>query len=137
VLVTETSAQEAAMAWDSVDLRIKGAKDGAALAQREALEQVSRVEVENFAVLSFAEEHRAREASEKEHQEHFMELGALSSAMPSSALLGQDTCPRGCGLQPSAIQKWPGNLPHIRWRCPPPWTQCSSAHLATLLAWWW
>jgi hypothetical protein len=57
---------------------------------------VSRAEVENFAVLSFArfdvedltrkvtiledglaEERRAWEASEKEHQEHFMELTLL------------------------------------------------------------
>jgi hypothetical protein len=41
MLVTETSAQEAAMVWNSVDHHIKGAKDGAALAQREALERVS------------------------------------------------------------------------------------------------
>jgi hypothetical protein len=40
MLATETSAQDAAMARDSIDLRIKGAKDRVALAKREALERV-------------------------------------------------------------------------------------------------
>jgi hypothetical protein len=40
MLATETSAQDVAMARDSTDLRIKGAKDRVALAEREALERV-------------------------------------------------------------------------------------------------
>jgi hypothetical protein len=84
------------MPWDSSNLRIKGAKDRAALAEQEALERVSRVEVDNFTVLYSAhanaedltqkvslledklvEEHWAREASEMEHREHSEELTLL------------------------------------------------------------
>jgi hypothetical protein len=54
VLATETSAWEAAMAWDSVNLRIKGAEDRAALAEQDALEWVSQAEAENSAALSSA-----------------------------------------------------------------------------------
>jgi hypothetical protein len=43
----------------------------------------------------------------------FCRVGALSYAMPSSALLGQDICPRACDLQPSTMLKWPENLPHF------------------------
>jgi hypothetical protein len=41
VLAAETSTREAAMVWDSANLRIKGAEDWAALVEREALERVS------------------------------------------------------------------------------------------------
>jgi hypothetical protein len=41
MLAAETSAQEAAMARDSTNLRIKGAKDWVALVEWEALERVS------------------------------------------------------------------------------------------------
>jgi hypothetical protein len=41
LLATETSAQEAAMARDSTNLRIKDAEDQATLVEGEALEQVS------------------------------------------------------------------------------------------------
>jgi hypothetical protein len=40
VIAVETSAQEATVAWDSTTLRVKDAKDEAALAEREALERV-------------------------------------------------------------------------------------------------
>jgi hypothetical protein len=52
VLATKTSAHEAIAARDDATLRIKDAEDRAALAEREALERVSRVEVENFAALA-------------------------------------------------------------------------------------
>jgi hypothetical protein len=41
LLATETSAQEAAMAWDSRNLHIRDAEDQATLVEGEALEQVS------------------------------------------------------------------------------------------------
>jgi hypothetical protein len=41
LLATETSAQEAAVARDSTNLRIKDAEDQATLVEGEALEQVS------------------------------------------------------------------------------------------------
>jgi hypothetical protein len=41
LLATETSAQEAAMAWDSTNLHIRDAEDQATLVEVEALEQVS------------------------------------------------------------------------------------------------
>jgi hypothetical protein len=52
VLATETSARETATARDSANLRIKGVEDQAALADWEALERVSRAEVENSTALS-------------------------------------------------------------------------------------
>jgi hypothetical protein len=54
MLATKTSAREATMSRDSANLRIKGPEDRAVLAEREALERVSRVEVENSTTLSFA-----------------------------------------------------------------------------------
>jgi hypothetical protein len=122
---------------------------------------VSRVEAENSTALVSAradaeglarkillleselvEERRAWETSEREHQERFVELtllrlGAPCCVMPSSALLGQDICLRGCNLQPFAILKWSGNMPHFLQWCPLPQSQCSGAHLATLPARWW
>jgi hypothetical protein len=53
VLATETFARETATTRDSANLRIKGAEDQAALADWEALEQVSRVEVANSTALSY------------------------------------------------------------------------------------
>jgi hypothetical protein len=98
MLATETSAWEAAMAWDSTNLRIKGAKDWAALAERDAQERVSLAEVENSIALSsaradtedllrklilledkLAEECRVRETSEREHREYFEELTLLQT----------------------------------------------------------
>jgi hypothetical protein len=96
MLAAKTSVREVVMAWDSANLRIRGAKDQDALVEREALERVSRAEVENSTVLSsahadaedlawkfalledeLAEEHRAREASKTEHRECFEELTLL------------------------------------------------------------
>jgi hypothetical protein len=56
VLAVETSAQEAAAAWDNATLHAKDAKDQGTLAEREALERVSRVEVENVMALACARE---------------------------------------------------------------------------------
>jgi hypothetical protein len=56
VFAIETSAQKAAAAWDSTALHVKDAEDRAALAEREAWERVSRVEVENAVVLASAQE---------------------------------------------------------------------------------
>jgi hypothetical protein len=98
VLSTETFAQDAAVARDNANLRIKGAEGHAALAEREALERVSRAEVHNFALLSstgadiedpvqkvilledeLAVERRAWEAFEREHQELSEELTLLQT----------------------------------------------------------
>jgi hypothetical protein len=56
VLATETSAQEAATAWDSAALRVKDVKDQDTLVEREAWESVLRVEVENTVTLASARE---------------------------------------------------------------------------------
>jgi hypothetical protein len=96
LLATETSTQQSTAAWDSDSLRIKDAEDRAALAMRDALERVSRVEAENSAVLTsvredakglarkialledeLTREHRARETSEREHQSCIKELTLL------------------------------------------------------------
>jgi hypothetical protein len=98
MLAIETSTQEVAMARDSANFRIKGAKDRAPLAESEALEPMCRLEVENSIALSFAradakdlawkvihiedelaEEHWAQETSEREHREHFEELHLLQT----------------------------------------------------------
>jgi hypothetical protein len=56
VFAIETSAQKAAAAWDSTALHVKDAEDRAVLAEREAWERVSRVEVENAVALASAQE---------------------------------------------------------------------------------
>jgi hypothetical protein len=56
VLAAETSAQEAAVVRVSAALHVKDAKDPANVAEREALERVSRVEVENAMALASARE---------------------------------------------------------------------------------
>jgi hypothetical protein len=55
-LSAKTSAQEAAAAWDATAIHVKDVKDRAALEEKEAQERVSRVEVENTAVLASAHE---------------------------------------------------------------------------------
>jgi hypothetical protein len=40
----------------------------------------------------------------------FSKLRVLSYVMPSSVLLEQNICLRGCRLLPSTILKWPGEL---------------------------
>jgi hypothetical protein len=52
VLDAETSAQEAATAWDRAVIHVKDAEDWAALVEREARERVSRVEAENAIMLA-------------------------------------------------------------------------------------
>jgi hypothetical protein len=56
ILATEASAQETVVAWDSTNLRVKDAEDWAALAEREALERVSRVAAENATTLASTHE---------------------------------------------------------------------------------
>jgi hypothetical protein len=56
VLAVETSVQEAAITRDSAALHVKDVADRATLAEREELERVSRVEVENTSVLASARE---------------------------------------------------------------------------------
>jgi predicted DNA-binding protein len=51
-----TAVQEATAVRESVDLRVKDVEDQAALAEREALERVSRVEAENAVALVSARE---------------------------------------------------------------------------------
>jgi hypothetical protein len=98
MLATETSVQQAAIAWDSTTLCVKDVEDQAATAEREGLETVSRVEVENAVTLAstredadgFARkitlledelvmERQARVVSEREHQEQFEELHLLQT----------------------------------------------------------
>jgi hypothetical protein len=118
VLTIEASTREAAVAHD------RGVEDKDALAESEALERVSRAEVENSAVLTSAhddakgiakkialleselvEERQARKMSERDtgsvsRCSPFYRLGAWSYASPPSALLGPDAYPRECDLQP-------------------------------------
>jgi hypothetical protein len=96
VLTAEDSAREAAAARDSTTLRVKDAEDRVTLVEREVLEQVSRVEVENATTLAFAREDaedlarkvthfedelaaecRAQEMSEREHRACFEKLTLL------------------------------------------------------------
>jgi hypothetical protein len=49
-LAVETFVRETAVAWDSAALRVKDADDRSTLAEREALERVSRAEAENATV---------------------------------------------------------------------------------------
>jgi hypothetical protein len=56
MLAAETSAREAVAMQDSATLRVKDVEDHAALAKREALERVSRVEEQSVTVLAFAHE---------------------------------------------------------------------------------
>jgi hypothetical protein len=56
VLAVETSAQEAAVARDSAVILIKDVGDRAALAEKEARERVSRVEVESAMALASVRE---------------------------------------------------------------------------------
>jgi hypothetical protein len=98
MLAAETSTREAAVAWDNTVLRVNDAEDQATLAEREALKRVSRAEVENAATLASASEDaegfackiafledelamecQAREVSEREHREQFMELTLLQT----------------------------------------------------------
>jgi hypothetical protein len=98
MLAAETSTREATVAWDNTVLRVNDAEDQATLAEREALKRVSRAEVENAATLASASEDaegfackialledelamecQAREVSEREHREQFMELTLLQT----------------------------------------------------------
>jgi hypothetical protein len=54
ILALETYAQEAATARDIVALRVNDSEDRGTLVEREALQSVSRVEVENAAALAYA-----------------------------------------------------------------------------------
>jgi hypothetical protein len=56
VLAVETSAQEVVAALDVTTLRVKDAEDLVILAEREAWERVSTVEVENVMALAFSRE---------------------------------------------------------------------------------
>jgi hypothetical protein len=84
------------VAWDDAALRVKDAENQANLAEREVLERVSRVEVKNSAMLSYAREEaegfvwkiallegelaaedQAWEVSKRERWEQFEELTLL------------------------------------------------------------
>jgi hypothetical protein len=86
MVAAEASTREAVVAQDSATIHVKDEEDQAALAEREALERVSRVQEKNATALAFAREeaegfdqkialpedkitseHRAREVSEREH----------------------------------------------------------------------
>jgi hypothetical protein len=98
VLVAETFTQEGTAAQDSATLHIKNAEDRATLVEREALELVSWLEVENSTVLASAcedteglvwkialfEDKLTRECweqkmSEREHRARFEELTLLQT----------------------------------------------------------
>jgi hypothetical protein len=97
-LAAEVFACEATAAQDNATLRVKDAEDWTALAEREALERVSRAEAKNATTLASAHEnvkslaqkvalledkldvkHRAREMSEGEHRVRFEELTLLQT----------------------------------------------------------
>jgi hypothetical protein len=96
MLTAETSTREPIVVRDSATLYERDVENQAALAEREALDKVSRVEVENATLLAsahedaeglarkfalfednLAAEHRAREVSERERREQFEELTLL------------------------------------------------------------
>jgi hypothetical protein len=54
VLATETFAQEAAAAWDSIIVCFRDMEDWTSLAERDYWERVSRVEAENAVALGSA-----------------------------------------------------------------------------------
>jgi hypothetical protein len=56
VLVTETSAWEVTMAWESIIAHVKDVEDRATLAKRVAQERVSKMEVESITTLVSARE---------------------------------------------------------------------------------
>jgi hypothetical protein len=56
MLATETSAREASAVRDSAALRVEDAEFRAALAEREAVERLSRVDAENAMALASARE---------------------------------------------------------------------------------
>jgi hypothetical protein len=127
---------------DSATLRVKDAKDQAALAEREALERVSSVEAENATPLASTREDAEGlpgrspslrtslrrsigpgkclrgSAEDNLRSPPFYRPRVLSCVMPSSVPHGRGiTFLRGCGLRPSTILKWPENLPCFRWWC--------------------
>jgi 7-keto-8-aminopelargonate synthetase-like enzyme len=86
VLAAKVSARESAVAWDSATFHVKDVEDWVALAEKEALERVSKAEAENATVLAtaskdteglarkvtlledeLAAEHWAQEMSQREH----------------------------------------------------------------------
>jgi hypothetical protein len=98
MLTVEASAREAVVAWDSTAIRVKDVEDRATLAEREALERVSRAKVENAMALAsscedakglaqkialledeLAAECQAWEVSEREHQEQSEEFTILQT----------------------------------------------------------
>jgi hypothetical protein len=98
VLAAKVSAREATVAWDSATFRVKDVEDWIALAEKEALERVSKAEAENATVLAsaskdteglarkvtlledeLAAEHWAQEMSQREHRACFEELTLLQT----------------------------------------------------------
>jgi hypothetical protein len=92
MLAAKTSAREASAVWDTAALHVKDAVDRATLAEREALERMSRAKPENAMMLAsahedakglvrkiallegeLAAERQAGEVSEREHREKFEE----------------------------------------------------------------
>jgi hypothetical protein len=69
------------------------------------------------------------EVSEREHQEQFEKLTLLQTQGSElcHAIVGppreRNHYQRGCGLWPSAILKWPENLPHFGQWCLLPWSR--------------
>jgi uncharacterized hydantoinase/oxoprolinase family protein len=54
MLAAETSSRKAIAVWDSTTLHVEGVEDWAALAEREALERVSRSDAKNATTLASA-----------------------------------------------------------------------------------
>jgi hypothetical protein len=98
VLAAKVSARESAVAWDSATFHVKDVEDWVALAEKEALERVSKAEAENATVLAtaskdteglarkvtlledeLAAEHWAQEMSQREHWACFEELTLLQT----------------------------------------------------------
>jgi hypothetical protein len=96
MITVETSTREAVVARDSAALQFRDGEDRTTLVDREALERVWRVEVENITVLACAHDnvegfvwkitlledelaavHQAWEVSESEHRAQFEELTLL------------------------------------------------------------
>jgi hypothetical protein len=145
---------------DSTTLHVKDVEDRAALAEREVLEWVSRVEAKNATALAsgredsevlalkvtllkdeLAVEHQAQEMSEREHQAHFEELSLLQTwgSEMCHAIIGPARAKHlfeGMRLSALCHTEMVRELITFRRRCPLSRSWCSGTLPAILPMWW-
>jgi hypothetical protein len=145
MLATEASTHKATTALNSATLCIREVEDQVVVAERDASERESQVDVEHSVALARSSRGESpylrvslrRSAGSRKHLRGSTEhasmsspsyrLKALSSATPLSALLKHDIYSRGCGTQPSAILRWLRSLLWFGLWCPLSWSRCSCA----------